>query len=289
VRAASSSAETSTPLHSQRMVVLGAAAGAMVIAALIVWFAIGAMPDVAKSLPIERVVFASATGAPLTEVDGEALKRLADALQTRGASMLQVDLVALAAMVKQVPWVREATIRRQFPSTIVVAIEEHKPVAQWTPDGIVAAANNENSTLVDSYGDVFSAVISDERREQLPRLAGPDGSSVEVLTRYASLLAPLKSIDRAPKALVLTPRRAWQLTLDNGSAVELGRADVDERLSRFIRSYAELPALQTAGATIDMRYQSGLTIRNTGLSAAANKPSQSNKPSKSDVARKRTA
>jgi cell division protein FtsQ len=268
------------------MVVLGAAVGAMVAAAGIVWFAIGAMPNIAKAMPIERVVFSTATNAPLTEVDGDALKRLADALQTRGASMLQVDLVALAAMVKEVPWVRGASIRRQFPATIVVAIEEHKPVAQWSAPASSSATNDETATLVNSYGDVFSAVISDDRRELLPRLAGPDGSSAEVLTRYAALLAPLKSIERAPKALTLTPRRAWQLTLDNGTAVELGRADVDERLSRFIRAYTELPALQTAGATVDMRYQSGLTIRNVSLNAAPSKTSKSSKP---DVARKRSA
>jgi cell division protein FtsQ len=265
------------------MVVIGAAVAAMVIAALAVWVAIGAMPDISKNLPIERVVFVSATSAPLAEVDGDELKRLADALRTRGATMLQVDLVSLAGLVKQVHWVREATIRRQFPSTIVIAIEEHKPVAQWVTARAPEGENAEVSTLVNSYGDVFNAVISDERRALLPELSGPEGSSTEVLTRYASLLAPLKAVDRAPRALTMTPRRAWQLTLDNGTSIELGRTDTEERIARFVRTYNELPALQLAGASVDLRYQTGLTIRNVAAAPSTTKAA------KTPPSRKRTA
>jgi cell division protein FtsQ len=270
------------PFHQQRLVVIGAALAAMITAAAVMWLALGALPDIGKNMPIERVVFVSVTNNTLTEVDDEALKRVANALTTRGASMLQVDLVGLASMVKQVPWVREATIRRQFPSTIVVAIEEHKPVAHWVVAVAEESQAHETSTLVNSFGDVFNATIADERRDQLPKLAGPEGSSAEVLTRYAALLTPLKTIDRAPQSVVMTPRRAWQVKLDNGIAIELGRADVDERIARFIRTYPELQALQVADAVVDMRYQSGLTIRNAASLAASNKltkPTQAKKPS----------
>jgi len=277
-----SAVPVSVPFHSRRGVVIGAALAAMLVAAAVVWVAIGAVPDLAKTMPVERVVFVSASGAALTEVDGDALKRVADALRTRNASMLQLDLAGLAGSVKQIPWVREATIRRQFPDSIVVSIEEHKPVARWmTAPASTDASTDEASTLVNSYGDVFIAVIADDRRDLLPHLAGPDGTSAEVLTRYAALLAPLKTIERAPAALLLTARRAWQLTLDNGAAIELGRTDADERIARFIQTYSELPALQVAGAVVDMRYQAGLTIRNVnGLNVA--------KPAKNDAVKKRT-
>ena len=272
------------PLHRQRLVVIGATLAAMLIAGLAVWLALGAMPDIGKNLPIERVVFVSATTAPLAEVDGEELKRFAAALRTRGATMLQVDLVSLASLVKQVHWVREVTIRRQFPSTIVIAIEEHKPAARWLATLNPEGEDAEVSTLVNSYGDIFKAAIADERRALLPQLSGPDGSSIDVLTRYASLVAPLKTIDRLPRTLVMTPRRAWQLTLDNGTSIELGRTDVDERIARFIRTYHDLPPLQLAGAAVDMRYQSGLTIRNRALVMSSPAKSVKTPPSRKKTA-----
>lgn len=282
-KASSASAvPASASFDSRRGVVIGAALTAMLVAAVTVWLAIGAVPDLAKSLPVEQVLFVSASGAPLAEVDGDALKRVADALRTRNASMLQLDLAGLAGSIKQIPWVREATVRRQFPDSIVVSIEEHKPVARWmTAPASTDASTDEASTLVNSYGDVFIAVIADDRRDLLPRLAGPEGTSAEVLTRYAALLAPLKTIDRAPAALVLTARRAWQLTLDNGSAIELGRTDADQRIARFIRTYTELSALQVAGAVVDMRYQAGLTIRNANGVGGT-------KPATDDAATKRS-
>ncbi|MFM7293966.1 MAG: cell division protein FtsQ/DivIB [Burkholderiales bacterium] len=269
------------PFRNRRVVVLGAAIVAMIVAAALMWFALGALPEVGNSLPIERVVFVSATNTTLTEVDDEALKRVANALTTSGASMLQLDLVGLASIVKQVQWVRKATIRRQFPSTIVVVIEEHKPVARWVADATDDSQTIETSTLVNSFGDVFTATIADERRDQLPKLAGPEGSSFEVLTRYAALQAPLATIGRSPRSIVMTPRRAWQVKLDNGVVLELGRADVDERMARFIHSYPGLAALQVADAVVDLRYQSGLTIRHVNALAAGGKltkPAPARKP-----------
>lgn len=257
--------QAATPLHSQRMVVIGATLLAMVVAAGGVWAALGVMPDLGKSLPVREVVFVSATKAPLSEIDGDSLKRVADALQTRGARMLQLDLIALKNGVKQIAWVRDANVRRQFPSTIVVAIEEHRPVATWgfaaPPVPVTEDAEiNLQSLLVNSYGEVFRAVISDERKATLPMLDGPDGSATEVLEKYAAMIAPLAAIDRAPKKLLMSARRAWQVTLDDGGRLQLGRNDSELRLLRYVRAYPQVVALQKAGTDVDLRFQSGFAI-----------------------------
>lgn len=266
--------QAATPLHSQRMVVIGATLLAMLVAAGGVWIALGAMPDVGKSLPVREVVFISATKAPLSEIDADSLKRVADALQTRGARMLQLDLIALKNGVKQIAWVRDANVRRQFPSTIVVAIEEHRPVATWgfaAPPAPVTedAEINMQSLLVNSYGEVFRAVISDERKLVLPMLDGPDGSATEVLEKYAAMMVPLAAIDRTPKKLLMTARRAWRVTLDDGGTLQLGRSDDEARLLRYVRAYPQVAALQKANADVDLRYQGGFAIRGGDVAKAA--------------------
>jgi cell division protein FtsQ len=245
------------PLHTRRGVVITVSLLTMLLAALGAWLAISAVPHLTKSLPVEKVVFVSTTNARLTEVDDEALKRVADALQTRGASVLQIDLIGLKSSVMQIPWVREASIRRQFPSSLVIAVEEHVPVALWNE----AAEPQSATNMVNSYGEVFSAVIADERKSTLPKLTGPEGTSADVLSKFMSVETSLRTIARAPTQLTLTGRRAWQLTLDDGSALEFGRADFDQRLQRFVRAYPDTPALQVAGAVVDLRYQTGFTVR----------------------------
>lgn len=265
-------AKTAPPLHSQRLVVLAAAFIAMLVAASMVWLMRSQLSAIEQLFPVERVVFVSATNAPLAEISDDALKQIADALRTRQASMLQLDLVALKVSITQLEWVRDANVRRQFPSTIVVAIEEHKPKAAWLGEAAIAKTNDEtvnNSTaLVNQFGEVFRAVITDERKQVLPKLAGPEGTSTEVLEKFASVIAPLANISRAPVKLTLTPRRAWQLTLDNGANLELGRQDTEARLNRFIVTYPQIAALQVANSQVDLRYLTGFTIRTNGNNGA---------------------
>lgn len=274
-RSSASAGANSAPLHTRRGVVIGAAFAAMILAALGMWAVMnavgGAAGSLGKSMPVREVVFLSASEQPLVEVDENELKRIADALRTRRASMLQLNLTELKAEMKQVAWVRDAVVQRRFPGTIVVAIEEHKPAALWTavePD----ADDSDVTSMVNSFGEVFRAEITDERRDQLPVLVGPDGTALEVLQKFASFIEPLKPIARSPRELTLTPRRAWQLTLDNGAILQLGRSELEPRLARFVSTYAQVPALQADKAQVDLRYQAGFTIKGVVPPASVAKP-----------------
>ena len=72
-----------------------------------------------------------------------------------------------------------------------------------------------------------------------------------------------------PTEVRLSARRAWQIKLDNGAVLELGRADTQARLARFVKAQSRTPALQVAGLHADLRYGSGLALRNSSESAAA--------------------
>lgn len=267
------------PLHTRRGVVLGAAFLAMVSAAALVWVALGSMQSLARTLPVERVVFASAGRERLTEVNDDALQRIAEAVRTRRSNMIDIDLPGLRAAVKATAWVRDAEVRRQFPGTIEVAIEEHRPAARWNSGaGTDAEVLSDGRTrLVNTYGELFTAVISDERKADLPRLAGPDDASVDVLTRFVALKPALAAVERSPVGLSLSARRAWQLTLDNGSTLSLGRGDQDSdmRVQRFVATYREVPALQAAHALVDLRYPSGFTIQRS-VETTSPKPAKAN-------------
>jgi cell division protein FtsQ len=271
---ASGTMSNTAPLHMRRGVVIGVAFIAMLVAAAAVWFGLRALSSFADSVLVREVVFVSTTDAVLSEVDSDELQRIAEAMRTRRASMLQLDLAALKAEMQKIAWVRDAVVQRRFPATIVVAIEEHRPAAVWlSDDSTLQNADSDLSGLVNTFGEVFRAEISDERKHQLPVLSGPEGTSLEVLEKFAAFVEPLKPIARTPRALTLTARRAWQLTLDNGTVLALGRSDVEPRMARFIATYPQLPSLQQANATVDLRYQAGFTVKSTSaVSTASRKP-----------------
>jgi len=179
-----------------------------------------------------------------------------------GGSMLRTDLNEVKAAVKQVEWVRDAEVRRHFPSTLEVRIEEHAPFARW-----VAAAASEQSFLVNTFGEVFEADIDEQA--VLPLLGGPKDSSREVMASYQAFKTQLAVIEQVPAEVRLSARRAWQVKLENGSTLELGRNDAAERLQRYVRAYSSINAIRTAGTRIDLRYQNGLAVRVAAVKPAA--------------------
>lgn len=238
----------------KRMVVIAAAFAAMLVAGGAAWFAIVAMSKEAAQmnlLPIREVTFAGVPGE-LKRVDADELKRIAGAIRNMGGSMLRTDLNQVKAAVKQVAWVRDAEVRRRFPATLEVHIEEHTPFARWH-----LAGEPEQRLLVNTVGEVFEAELD----ELLPVFSGPKDSSREVMTNYLAFKSRLVAIQQKPSEVRLSPRRAWQLKLENGSTLQLGRNDAAARLARYVRAFPNLAALQSANARVDLRYQTGLAVR----------------------------
>ncbi|USX19859.1 cell division protein FtsQ/DivIB [Oxalobacteraceae bacterium OTU3REALA1] len=169
-----------------------------------------------------------------------------------------LDAVRLAF--ESVPWVRRATVRREWPDQLIVALEEHEALGTWGEDG----------RLLSVKGDVFTANLAEaEEDHELPAFDGPDGSEKEVMSRYAELrgwFAPLKLV---PQALSLSSRYAWTVRLDNGMSVALGREQTSttlkERVDRLTGIYPQLVEHLPDIETIDMRYQNGLALSATGL------------------------
>lgn len=170
-------------------------------------------------------------------------------------NFFSVNLESLRQSLEKLPWVRHAEVRRQWPSRLEVRLEEHQPAARWG-DG--------TSQLVNSFGEVFTASLS--RDLTLPHLTGPAGSSAEVLRYYGDFSRALQPTGRRPEQVVLSPRLAWFLKLEDGMLVELGReqtkAPIGVRLQRFVEYYPTLSdSSRQRPEAVDMRYPNGFALR----------------------------
>ena len=168
---------------------------------------------------------------------------------------------------------RHAVVRRVWPNKLVVALEEHQPVALWEGD--------ENSDkMVNSHGEVFEANVGDVEDDSLPQFAGPDGTSSQVLDMYRRLQPLFGGIDAEINALRLSGRGSWKVDLDNGATVELGRGtqeEVAERTTRFIRTVPQvLHKFHAPLESADLRHAEGYAVKLKGLSvnADAKQPQQ---------------
>lgn len=173
-----------------------------------------------------------------------------------------VNLDAVRIAFEAVPWVRRATVRREWPNQLIVTIEEHAPLGTWGEDG----------RLLSVKGDVFTANLAEAEEDgELAEFAGPDGSEKEVVARFNELHQWFAPMNLAPEAVHLSGRYAWTVKLNNGMTVELGREQskttLRERVERLAAIYPQLVArLQDRIESVDMRYPNGLALKANGLS-----------------------
>ena len=162
-----------------------------------------------------------------------------------------LDIVRLRHSFEKLPWVRRADVRRQWPDRVDVLIEEHQPLARWGADA-----------LVNTQGEVFTAAID----ATLPRFNGPTGTSKEVALQYDVFRRDFAAIGREPVQVHLSPRRAWQVRLDNGMTLEVGREQVPARVARFLAVYEQtIVPLGRRVDAVDLRYSNGFAVRIPGL------------------------
>ena len=157
-----------------------------------------------------------------------------------------VDIERLRLSLEKLPWVRSASIQREFPDRLEVQLDEYQALASWN-----------GHELVDRQGEVFVA----KSDQAMPEFVGQDGTAPEVTQRYEQFSQQLSGLGLQVSRLVLSPRHAWQLKLSNGMVLELGREDVLQRLARFVEAYPNsLAAIQGQVKYIDLRYNNGFAV-----------------------------
>ncbi|MCW4151666.1 cell division protein FtsQ/DivIB [Halomonas sp. 18H] len=194
--------------------------------------------------PIERV----SISGDLRHVSAEYLRnQLAPLVQ--GQSWLSVDIDAMRDNARDIGWLKEVRIHREWPDALRFELEEQRPVARWS-DG----------RLLNTEGQPF-------RHEPvtppqgLPDLSGPAGSGPEVLAYHDTLVSRLDDVGLGVYQLRLEARGAWRLQLDDGIWVMLGRSQRDGRLGRFEAAWQrELGQWASHIRYIDLRYPNGVSV-----------------------------
>ena len=156
---------------------------------------------------------------------------------------LEVDQVQ--QQLQSLPWVYQASVRKQWPDTVRVYIVEQQVAARW----------NQNAML-NTHGEVFRA---NHQGLQLVSLSGPDEESARVLEEYRHVQTLLQPGGYDIERIHLTPRRSWELTLTSGVKLLLGREDIAARLQRFIDVYPGIEQRERV-AYLDLRYDTGLAV-----------------------------
>ena len=180
-------------------------------------------------------------------------------------NFFQVDVNDVQQQIAQLPWVYSVSVRKRWPNELKIYVVDQKPVALWNGD-----------FLINEQGKAFQAEL-ERLTETLPAFFGPEGSEILALENYYSLNKLLDFSELKIDELVLSERFSWQLTLNDGVRLNLGREERVDRIQRFMDVYPKIKEKTKDNQQvdyIDLRYDTGLAVG--WKSSAENKEFSSN-------------
>ena len=163
---------------------------------------------------------------------------------------LTLDLPELNRKIVEQDWIRSSSIRRSWPATLIVNIEEEIPVARWG-----------EQQLLNNVGD-YIAVINKDSVSHLPVIFSQAGDTKEIIKIYQLISELLGPVGVRIDEVESDNAGSWTLTVLSDIKIILGRDQLVEKLQRLQSVWvAELSSQEKNINVIDLRYPNGLAVK----------------------------
>ena len=160
---------------------------------------------------------------------------------------LDTTLTEVVSEVESHPWISSASARRIWPDTLLIEIVEQRPVAIYN-----------DTQYLGLSGDLFEPPVLVD--ESMPRLYGAYSETMQVYSHYgvfSDRLADFAKVTSVSRGHDL----GWEIVLDQGFTLQLGRVDILGRLARArdILIRLDKERLQKL-REVDARYDNGIAL-----------------------------
>lgn len=180
----------------------------------------------------------------------------------RGQPLALMDLAQVRADIENVGWVRQATVRRQFPNLLIVSVVERPRLAVWQ--------YQNKDTVIDDQGQV----IPEARAPKFPDLPMVVGEGAnEAASDILQLMQTRPALMQKTYALQRVDTRRWNVLLKNGAVIKLPAQGQDQALMRLDTLMAQQHVLDQGLAEIDLLDPNALVVVPLVPHAAATSPS----------------
>ena len=165
-------------------------------------------------------------------------------------NLFMLDAKGLEEELEFNPWVYSASLTKIWPKKLEVTIYEERPIAFWG-----------EGSMLNEYGEIIDSELPD-KVGKLPILFSPEDNGRMMVENYLKVQQwtrefPVKIVEFREDA-----RGSWQLKLENGLTVNIGREEQEKRLRRFVVGYKrELAENIEKIHTVDLRYTNGFAVK----------------------------
>ncbi len=201
------------------------------------------MPDVNEQIAIKKILI----NKSLRYVEKNEVDTLLE--QALKKDFFSLELNDVAQTVNHIPWVKSAQVKKIWPDTVLVNIQEQSPVARWG-----------KAQLISANGEVF-APGNLQDFDHLPHLIGNELQREEITRFYDQTTQTLRDSGLNISVLNMKSAFEWRIQFDNGLLVILSAKQGLERIKEFRAVYQKhiSPKLENI-AHVDLRYDSGFVV-----------------------------
>lgn len=173
-----------------------------------------------------------------------------------GSPILAIDIEAARQRLLALPWIREASVERLLPDTVVVRITEREPLALWQNQGAFALIDRQGEVIQRSGLGRFAhliVVVGEDAPANAPAL-------VDMLDRQPNLR-------RRVEAAVRVGERRWNIRLAGGVDVRLPEEDPEGAWSRLAEYERIHHVLEKDIQVLDLRFDDQVIVRRSSKPA----------------------
>ena len=200
--------------------------------------------DTRQVLPISKVRF----HGEFINVNESMLHKALDGVVSGGYFNVDVEKVRVA--IESMPWVYQASVRRVWPNTLSIKVEEQKAIAVLKAKG-----------LVNEQGEIFSPDTK-SYPVGIPVFEGPEYLAKNIMEQYSLIQNIFAGLGLTVTHLTMDARHSLLIRLSNEMELDVGRYAYEERFKRFSMIYKEhLFKHEKNIKRIDLRYTNGMAIR----------------------------
>ncbi|MFL2836957.1 MAG: cell division protein FtsQ/DivIB [Alphaproteobacteria bacterium] len=171
-----------------------------------------------------------------------------------------IDLHEISTQINNIDWVKKSELRKIYPSTLVVKVYEHNPIAIWF--------NNGNKFLVDDESEIIKE-LNPNNFKNLKVIAGLN--ALEDIPEIISMIRNYPEFEKKIKSLLRVGDRRWTVRLHNGITIHLPEKNVANAIEEIEQLDSKHALLSRYVDIIDMRLPDRIDIMPSGVAMSRSK------------------
>ena len=163
--------------------------------------------------------------------------------------LINFNLQEASKRISQLRWIKDTKIKKLYPSTLEININEYEPIAIWFYDG--------NKYLVDQDGQIIKGLDPSEFKN-LKFVAGYN--ALEYIPNIINSLDKHPTLESRVKSILRVGDRRWTIRLFNGMTIYLPEEGLSKAIQKLEKLDKDSQLLSRYIDVIDMRLPNRIDV-----------------------------